>query len=127
MTAKEFDNDTCTSTVDGTVMYCCETTPLNREQFRIPASNYMFGVVIQNYQLLGFADVVEDYEVTQYRKALESGAAVLGTGSSFTLDEMTRLNNPLPLLRFTIGKRKNVCRVAGIDCIVAFNSHCPSL
>ena len=81
---------------------CCDTTFLSAtNQFQIPPSTYTFGVGIinNNVKPLALTNTVTEYRVEQYQGTLGN----LSPESMFTLTENVQVNQPLLLLRLSVG------------------------
>ena len=77
---------------------CCDSTSLSAtDQFQIPPSTYTFGVEIINKDV---KPLVFTNRATEYRTSLGSS---FPSGNMFTLKENIQVNQPLLLLRLSIG------------------------
>lgn len=82
-------------------LVCCDKTVLSEDdELNLPNSNYTFGVVVRNRQLLAFSDTASQYHVPQFQ--LTVGTSSPPRGTQFNLTEEN--DQSIPLLRFIIGK-----------------------
>ena len=91
-------NSTCTPTADGSHQICCRRSTNFRTPFPVPR---YFGIVMQRFKLLTFAESSTEYVAEQYQLNLRDDQATR-KGAILTIN-VNQMVKPLLLLRLFIG------------------------
>ena len=91
--------------LEGYLICCDQESSIEARNFHVPASDYAYGILVRQVQLLAFAGSVGEYNYEQFQVSVRNNGR---PGITFTLTQANRFTNlSLPLLRFTLGTSIN--------------------